>query len=520
MTGSLFLLGGGLMQLPAIDAAHELGLTVHLADGNDRCPGRASVGFFHHVDLRDRPGLLECARNIPDLVGVFTAGTDFSASVAYVASALALPAITPDVALGATDKGVMRHRLGAAGIAVPRFMIVSASTAATAIPEWDLPAVVKPVDSMGARAVRLVTTRSELVEAVRGATAVSPTATAIVESPISGDEYSLDALVQGGEVSVTGVALRHIYFRPFFIELGHTIPAPVPDAVVAEVKAGFVAAVKALGIDHGAAKGDIFRSEDGTVTVGEIAARLSGGFMSGWTYPLATGVELTRQAIRLACGESVAPSDLEPAVRRVSAERALYSAPGVVAYCDDREARTKCAAVFMHSAPGRTVAPPTSNVEKVANVIGVGTTSSEADRQARTALDSLVVDLENGNAVTDAYLFGEGWKGRYAVYAPTPEVAAVLSGPSSGPGHSDRERSPAPVEVARLIAGVDMIAGLSAAVPAVSIAELLQNAVERGEARIVANGGPEHVAAWRAIVAAGRQGLRYARRLVGEGGLG
>ena len=44
----------------------------------------------------------------------------------------------------------------------------------------------------------------------------------------------------------------------------------------------FEKGVKALGLSWGAAKGDVKYSR-GRAVIGEIASRLSGGYMSGWT---------------------------------------------------------------------------------------------------------------------------------------------------------------------------------------------------------------------------------------------
>ena len=78
---------------------------------------------------------------------------------------------------------------------------------------------------------------------------------------------------------------------------------------------------------NGAAKGDVFFGPDGPV-IGEIAARLSGGYMSGWTFPLSSGIELTRAALRIAMGLPV-PA-LEARVRHTAAERAVISIDGTV----------------------------------------------------------------------------------------------------------------------------------------------------------------------------------------------
>ena len=174
-TGSVFLLGGGLMQMPAISAAGELGLERYLADGNDQCPGRGVVEHFYHVDLRDVDGLLEVARTIPDLRGVFTAGTDFSRSVAHVSESLGLPGIPYYVAHQATDKGVMRATLQESGVSVPEYIALSPEDDIRSSP-FSYPVVVKPVDNMGARGVVLVRDDAQFGSAVSAARSASPSA--------------------------------------------------------------------------------------------------------------------------------------------------------------------------------------------------------------------------------------------------------------------------------------------------------------------------------------------------------
>ena len=82
-----------------------------------------------------------------------------------------------------------------------------------------------------------------------------------------------------------------------------------------------------VGLTHGAAKGDVKLTASGPM-IGEIAGRLSGGYMSGWTFPYSSGIDLTGAALDLAVGDR--PRTLEPTVSWVSAERAWISIPGVV----------------------------------------------------------------------------------------------------------------------------------------------------------------------------------------------
>ena len=91
---TILVLGAGIMQVPAIRIAKARGWRVIVADGNARAEGRDLCDRFENVDLKDREGLLVLARECAasgGLDGVFTAGTDFSTSVAYVAEKMGLP---------------------------------------------------------------------------------------------------------------------------------------------------------------------------------------------------------------------------------------------------------------------------------------------------------------------------------------------------------------------------------------------------------------------------------------------
>ena len=150
---------------------------------------------------------------------------------------------------------------------------------------------------------------------------------ALLETYIDGPEYSLDALVEDGRMIRCGLADRHICYPPYFIEIGHTIPSSLPEDEAQTLWDVFEQGIRALGLTRGAAKGDIKLGKNGPV-VGEIAARLSGGYMSGWTYPYSSGVQSTRGALRLSVGLS---ADLEKNTETlICVERALISIDGTL----------------------------------------------------------------------------------------------------------------------------------------------------------------------------------------------
>lgn len=427
---AVLILGAGTMQIPAIEAAARIGVKSFVVDGNPEAPGSKLSDRFEVIDLKDTEGIARFGRSIPDLAGVFTAGTDFSASVAAVSEALGLPGVPLHVALDATRKERMRRRFSEAGVASPAYYAIR--------PDRDLreqlkeayrivgvPGVAKPVDNMGARGVRRVNAFSELQNALEDARRHARGGVVIYEEWIDGQEYSIDGLVYRGELTVTGVAERHIYFAPYFVEMGHTLPARLNGTERGALIDTFAEGVRALGIDNGAAKGDVFLREDGSGAVGEIAARLSGGYMSGWTYPYATGVPLTEAGLRLALGEDPRPLLREQA-ERTSAERAFISIPGRVREVEGvAEARemAEVRELFLRVAPGDSVAPPRNNVEKCGNIIVVGESRQEAMDAARKALQTLLVRLEPTVEETDRYLFDLRTEPTWACYPELLEEA-------------------------------------------------------------------------------------------------
>lgn len=423
----VFMLGAGFMQGVAIRAARALGCTVVAADGNPSAVCAKEADEFVCIDLKDTARLIGYARYLQQnggLDAVFTAATDFSAAVAAVAAACGLRGHTLEAALNATDKVRMRGCFRKAGVPSPAFVELSAADLAAPVNTLEqrlgelaghFPLVVKPVDNMGARGCSLVKGLSGLQEAVVTAVRHSRSGRVIVEEYIEGSEFSIEGLVFGGRLYITALADRHIFFPPYFIEMGHTIPSDCPQEIADEVMSVFERGVHALGLTDGAVKGDIL-VRNGKAFVGEIAARLSGGYMSGWTVPYSCGLDITAAALTLAlggsprlhtCGKNSFVIPLKQNCQFVSAERAWISIPGQVAAVSGLEAARAAPFVkdvFPRAGVGDTVVFPQNNVEKCGNVLSAAPSRAEAVQASEEACRKIVLRLTPHVAETDAFL--------------------------------------------------------------------------------------------------------------------
>ena len=368
------IIGGGTLQLPVIRTAKELSLFTVVVDQNPECVGAQACDYFIESSTQDIEATVhemeKFHHNTKQINGVLTVGTDVSTTVAACAKKLGLPGITPEAALSASDKYLMRQTLRQANIPVPDFELVDSYSKAIEIFEkLESDCVIKPVQNMGARGVRRITKIDELKDAYELAVSYSQNRKVIVEKYIDAPELSIDALIHNNQIHITGVADRIIEYEPYFVETGHILPSNLPQEQVNYAIETFKKGIRALNLHIGAAKGDIKVSGSGCF-IGEIAARLSGGFMSAYTYPYATGVDLMKNILYISLG--FPPVDLEPTHNWVAVERAIIAPPGIIKQIeglDDVKTVKYFKDVFFDCKIGDKINAPKNNLDKCGHII-------------------------------------------------------------------------------------------------------------------------------------------------------
>ncbi|WP_295162570.1 alpha-hydroxy-acid oxidizing protein [uncultured Brachyspira sp.] len=400
----IIIIGAGLLQVPAVQIAQEMGLYTIVFDYNKDAYGMKIADYPMVVSTRDVDGSVRAARDLSqkmEIHGVITVGTDASTTVAAVANALGLPGNRFEDAYAASNKIRMRERFKKNNVPQPNFFPVwNYEEAIEAYRSLNTHAVVKPADNMGARGVMKVSDENSVLAAFNRAKSASPSGEVIIEEFMDGQELSIDMLIYNDEIYVTGIADRIIEFPPFFIETGHIMPSALDkeklDNAVDVMKAG----IRALNLKIGAAKGDIKITKNGAM-VGEIAARLSGGFMSAYTYPLSTGVNLIKNALEIALGNP--PSDLNPKWNKVSVEKAFLPGTGIIESIEGIENAKKIEGIkeiFVKTKVGDILVTPTNNLEKAGNIIAVGSTRDEAISAANKAISAVHFRLTDEKSIT------------------------------------------------------------------------------------------------------------------------
>lgn len=413
-----FIIGAGVLQVPFIDEVYNNGFLPAVFDMNPNAPAFKKYDENQiikvYISTKDEENCLKEAIKISKIykpVAVATVGTDFSRTVAKIANFFGLLGNPYEVALKSTNKGLMRKTFLENNVSQPDFEVVDnledLKDAMKKLNKENY--VIKPVDNMGARGVTLIKNgidENQLLQYFENAKEYSSEKKVIIEEYIRSYELSLDAVVYDGNISICGVADRFILNPPTFVELGHLMPSILPKDLIDVGCEVFIKGIKALGIKQGAAKGDIrvrYEYENGARVpkgyVGEIASRLSGGFMSAYTFPYSSGINLMNIMMKVALGEK--KIKVEPKWAFHSCELGLISNDeGILESINgfyEASMIPFIKNVFIMKEKGEKIVKTVNNVTKLANVISQAPDAKSAIVACKNALNKLKVNLIKNN---------------------------------------------------------------------------------------------------------------------------
>lgn len=288
----IFLSPAWPLEMPAYPVAlHAAGARVHGVGDTpyDALPvglGGALASYLHVPSMGDLPAVrarvLAAVRQAglrPDRLEALWEPLTILA--AELREELGIPGMSPDTVLGFRDKAVMRDRVAAAGLRVPRTLRVRARSEAWAAAEdLGFPVVLKPVDGAGSADTARCDTAVQFEAALH---ATAGHAELLVEEFIDGPEFTYETLCIDGTPAYesvcryepnTLIARQNQWISP--------IIQSVRDLDSAEVRPGVElgrAVIKALGMGTGITHMEWFRGRDGAAVFGEIAARPPGANM-------------------------------------------------------------------------------------------------------------------------------------------------------------------------------------------------------------------------------------------------
>lgn len=391
----LMVLAAGLLQIPVIKKAHEMGVYVIAVDDDPDAPGMALA------DKAIVPGGLINEEKLSAIAkeeqvdGVIHPCSEVAMNVmGRINDELHLHGISRETAVRATNKHLMREAFEAYGAPSPKsYCTDDVKDGYKLFLSIGGKAILKPSRNSGSRGIAEIEqglSFEEFVPLFERSKEESRDKSVMIEQFVEGPEFSVEIIVSHGTVNVLQVTDKKTTEAPYFVELGHNQPSLFPTEIVEAVKDAAVKGVKALQLDDCAAHAEV-KVQDNKPYIMEIGARLGGDFISTELTHLSTGIDMVAAAINVALGEE---PNLKPIAKPMGvAIRYFTPKPGVVKAIEGVELlkRPDVYDAEIYVKPGDVVKEVKSSLDRPGHVIVTAQTPMDAIAEAEKLISAVKI---------------------------------------------------------------------------------------------------------------------------------
>ena len=390
----VLILGASHDQRYLFETARRMNCHIIGIDMNPNAPCLDMADEKAIISTRDLDELLSFARAYHRkraIHAVVTMGSEIPMTIATLSEALDLQGISRDTARLASDKLAMKRCWAEKGIPIPWFdELRSGSHLRQLVKErgWNL--IVKPTDRSGARGITRLAQGMDCDAIFNKAKEASYEGHVIVEEFLPGAQESTESIVYDSFFITAGVSDRNYDMTDLLmgapIENGGTMPSDLPTEKLKEVDQLLESAARALGITRGVAKGDVALDADGKPRMIEMAARLSGGWMSSGLIPLTSGVNIVETILEISLGRLPELKKLQPQWKKHAALRYFFPREGHLKQIDGFEQVSELPWVRMvefYKKIGERIGRPASHADRTGGFLVEGNSRQEVlDRSA------------------------------------------------------------------------------------------------------------------------------------------
>lgn len=305
----ILLLGGSAQQIIAIKTAKRLGYYTVLCDFLEDNPGQYEADKFYLVSTTDKEAVLDVAQK-EHVDGVLAYASDPAApTAAYVGEKLNLPTNPYKSVEILCNKDKFREFLTTNGFNAPKSVGYSEKEAAMQTKQvFELPVIIKPVDSSGSKGATVLDSWNGLENAIEFAFSFSKSHRIIVENYIEKKHKYLiggDIFVVDGKVVLWGLMNCHrdSKVNPL-VPVGKSYPLDLKEEDQICVKRTLQEMITKLGIKFGSVNVEVVIDKSNKVWPIDVGPR-AGGNMIPDLLGMIFDTDIVEMAILSSMGEMI-----------------------------------------------------------------------------------------------------------------------------------------------------------------------------------------------------------------------
>ena len=277
MKKHLLILGGGILNIAAINEAKMAGFIVYVADADPNAPGFNVADVIIHANITSAEAVYDAIKNYP-INGIVSMAEAGVLTGALLNEKLKLEGIDSQTAKMATSKALMRQQWKDNGFSLEFQVVTNYEEAMVAADELNyFPLILKPDKTYGgSRGVSKVNDKTELLEAFEFAQSNGMNELVVIEHCTEAEEYSCEVLVTDSTAHLLCIGQKIKSPLPYRVDCSVQYPAKINEAERDKVKEMVQLATQQLGIKNGVAHIEFALTANGP-RLFELGARCGGG---------------------------------------------------------------------------------------------------------------------------------------------------------------------------------------------------------------------------------------------------
>ena len=306
----LMLLGGLRYLIPVIKTAQDMGCHVITCDYKPDNIAHKFSDEYHNENILDKDAILLLAKSLK-IDGIMSFAVDPGViTAAYVSEEMGLSCPGPYESIKILqNKALFRKFLETNNFKVPKSK--SYTSIETALDEFDyfeLPVIVKPVDSAGSKGVSKVNLQDDLESAIINAINNSPSKTFIIEDFLESKGFSSDSDCFSVNGEFQFISFSNQRFDPNspnpYTPAAYSWPSGISKGNQNYLKSELQRLIQLLGMKTSVYNIEVRETTDGNAYIMEVAPRGGGNRLSEMLH-YATGTNLIKRSIQAALGEDI-----------------------------------------------------------------------------------------------------------------------------------------------------------------------------------------------------------------------
>lgn len=305
---TILIVGGGIRQVPLIEAAKDLDYRVVLCDMTTECPGYVIADKFFAVSTMDFEGLLNVAKK-ECVDGIITNSEPATPVVTRIANDLGLVGNSEDSINALISKSRFRDLQKQIGVLCPTYFVASScSEVLQRLPELTFPIAIKPCECSASRGVRKLDSFNEsiLEKLFLDCKKYSRNGMVVLEEYVEMPSLTTiegDVFLYHGDILWDGLFFTTRASWAPMVPMTYTAPLFLDHGRLDKLKRTLKNIFHAAGVQFGEFNIECYFNEQGELFVIEINAR-QGGHEIPMLIKEYTGIDLCKLLVSTSVGDT------------------------------------------------------------------------------------------------------------------------------------------------------------------------------------------------------------------------